>query len=323
MNSQHQRVVPSGAEARAVLCTVRDLVRYASTRFHAAELSFGHGSAAAVDEAAYLVLWALHLSPERLEPFWDARLTAAEISSVLELIERRCVERVPASYLTGEAWLRGLRFKSDARALVPRSLIAEALDESFAIRLEAHPPAAPAWPARVLDLCTGGGSISVFAADCFPQAAIVASDCSEAALELAAENIELHGCSERIELLHGDLYAPLGEQRFDLILCNPPYVNSAAMAALPAEFLAEPQAALAGGSDGMDLVRRILAGAVLHLESDGILLLEIGHEAEHFEQAFPTLEFSYLEVTAGAQMLVLVTRAQIAAAIDRTPDSSE
>lgn len=323
MNSQHQRVVPSGAEARAVLCTVRDLVRYASTRFHAAELSFGHGSAAAFDEAAYLVLWALHLSPERLEPFWDARLTAAEISSVLELIERRCVERVPASYLTGEAWLRGLRFKSDARALVPRSLIAEALDESFAIWLETHPPAAPAWPARVLDLCTGGGSIAVFAADCFPQAAIVASDCSEAALELAAENIELHGCSERIELLHGDLYAPLGEQRFDLILCNPPYVNSAAMAALPAEFLAEPQAALAGGSDGMDLVRRILAGAVLHLESDGILLLEIGHEAEHFEQAFPTLEFSYLEVTAGAQMLVLVTRAQIAAAIDRTPDSSE
>lgn len=320
MSSLHQRGVASGDEARAVVCTVRDLVRYATTRFEAAELSFGHGSAAAFDEAVYLVLWSLHLPPERLEPFWDARLTATEISSVLELIERRCRERLPASYLTGEAWLRGLRFKSDARALVPRSLIAEALDESFPIWLEAHPPGAVDWPARVLDLCTGGGSIAIFAADCFPQAAIVASDCSQAALELAAENIELHGCTERIELLHGDLYEPLGGQRFDLILCNPPYVNSAAMAALPPEFLAEPQAALAGGSDGMDLVRRILAGAVLHLESDGILLLEIGHEAEHFEQAFPTLEFSYLEVSAGARMLVLVTRAQIAVAIDRTPD---
>ncbi len=320
MNTSHQRVVPNGDDGRATLRTVRDLVRYATTRFEAARLSFGHGSAAAFDEAVYLVLWSVHLPPERLEPFWDARLTAAEISATLELVERRCSERLPASYLTGEAWLRGMRFKSDARALVPRSLIAEALDEGFGPWLEIHHPVPPHWPGRVLDLCTGGGSIAIFAAECFPQAGIVASDKSAAALELAAENLVLHGLEERIELLQGDLYEPLGSQRFDLILCNPPYVNSASMAALPPEFRAEPPAALAGGNDGMDLVRAILGGAPRHLEGEGIMLLEIGHEAEHFEAAFPALEFSYLEVSAGERMLVLVTRAQIAAAIDRAPD---
>ncbi len=323
MSSLHQRIVPTGDEGRAALVSVRDLVRYATSRFEAAQLSFGHGSAAAFDEAVYLVLWSLHLPPDRLEPFWDARLTAPEIGATLELIERRCTERVPASYLSGEAWLRGMRFKTDARALVPRSLIAEALDESLGPWLEIHHEAPPQWPARILDLCTGGGSIAIFSAECFPQAEIIASDQSPTALELAAENLALHGLGARIALVQGDLYEPLGGQRFDLILCNPPYVNAASMAALPPEFLAEPRAALAGGSDGMDLVRRILGGAALHLASAGLLLLEIGHEADHFEAAFPALEFSYLEVSAGARMLVLVTSAQITAAIDRAPGCFE
>ena len=322
MSKLHQRALPSPDDARASLRTVRDLVRYASTRLAAAGLSFGHGTGTAFDEAVYLVLWSLHLPPERIDPFWDARLTAAELESGITLIERRCREKLPASYLTGEAWLRGMRFKSDERALVPRSLIAEALDEGFWPWIEANHRPGPGWPGRILDLCTGGGSIAIFAAHCFPQAEVVATDIAPRALELAAENLAEHGLAGRIELLQGDLFAPLGEQRFELILCNPPYVNAASMAALPAEFLAEPQNALGGGGDGMDLVRRILAGATGHLTDDGVMLLEIGHEADNFEAAFQALEFSYLEVSAGERMLVLMTRAQLAAALDRSAESS-
>lgn len=323
MTGLGQRAIPTREQARAVLRTVRDLVRYASSRFAAAELSFGHGSADAYDEAVYLVLWSLHLGPERLEPFLDARLTEAEIGAAVELIERRCVERIPASYLTGEAWLRGLRFRADARALVPRSLIAEALDEGLEPWLASGDELPGDWPARVLDLCTGGGSLAILAALHFPDAALVGADLSSDALALAAENLALHGLTQRIALAQGDLYEPLAEQRFDLILCNPPYVNAVAMAALPPEYRAEPPAALAGGPDGMDLVRRILAGALRHLDDSGVLLLEIGQEAGHFEAAFPALEFSYVEVSAGSHMLVLVTRAQIAALAHRTPGALE
>lgn len=299
------RVLPGPMHAVRELVTVRDCIRYACTRFEATPVAYGQGTDNAWDEAVWLVLWALHLPLERLDPFLDARLTTRERRTVIDLVERRCRERLPAAYLTGEAWLRGIRLRADPRALVPRSLIAEALDEGL-----------DAWlgepPTSVLDLCTGGGSIAVLAAMRFPEARIDAADLSEDALALARENLALHHLEDRVELLQGDLFAPLGRRRYSLVLCNPPYVNAGSMAKLPPEFLAEPQGALAGGADGMDLVRGILAGAPAHLEPEGMLLLEIGHEAAHFERAFPKLEFAWLPVTAGDDQLVLVTREQLA-----------
>jgi ribosomal protein L3 glutamine methyltransferase len=299
------RLVPGPLQAARELLTIRDCLRYACTRFEAAGVAYGQGTDNAWDEAVWLLLWCLHLPPDRLDPFLDARLTSRERRLVLELIDRRCRERVPSAYLTGEAWLRGLRFRADPRALVPRSLIAEAIEESLDDWLPEEGPAA------VLDLCTGGGSIAVFAAHRFPSAEIDAADLSADALALAAENVALHGLQARIRLLQGDLFGPVADRRYGLILCNPPYVNAGSMAALPPEFLAEPSRALAGGVDGMDLVRRILAQAPAHLEPGGLLLLEIGHEARHFEAAFPALEFAYLPVTAGDDQLVLASREQI------------
>jgi len=305
------RSVPGSVVAARELSTVRDCLRYACTRFEAAGLTYGHGTDNAWDEAAWLVLWSLHLPLDRLEPVLDARLTAEERLFVLELVDRRCRERVPTAYLTGEAWLRGMRFKADGRALVPRSLVAEALDGPLNDWLSAD------GPASVLDLCTGGGSLAICAAHRFAHAQVDASDLSTQALSLARENLALHGMQRRIELFHGDLFAALTGRRYDLILSNPPYVNSRSMSALPAEYRAEPHAALAGGADGMDIVRRILAEAPAHLNEGGLLLVEIGHEAPHFEAAFPQLEFAYLPVSAGDDQLVLLTREQLLRAAAR------
>lgn len=306
-----ERVVADARAAAREFRTLRDLLRWAVSRFEAAGLAYGHGTDNAWDEAVALLLFALHLPPDRLDPYLDARLTRAEREAAAALVERRIATRLPAPYLTGEAWLRGLRFACDRRALVPRSPIAEALDEALPQWLALHRPSATAAPRRVLDLCTGGGSLAIFAAHLFPDADVVGADLSSDALALAAKNASLHGLDERIEWLRSDLFASLGARRFDLIVCNPPYVNEASMQALPAEFRAEPQDALAGGSDGMDLVRRIVARAHAHLETDGLLLLEIGHEAEHFEAAFPALEFHYLPVAAGDRLLVLVEAARL------------
>lgn len=315
-----ERAAPSSADARATLRTLRDLLRFAVSRFEAAGLAYGQGTDNARDEAAWLLLWSLHLPPDELETWLDCRLTGAEIDAALALVERRCDERVPAAWLTGEAWLRGLRFRCDARALVPRSLIAEALEESLADWLAEDMPewldadagaqeGSEGWPERVLDLCTGGGSLAILAALRFPGAEVVGSDLSADALSLAAENLALHQLEDRVRLAQGDLFAGLAAgERFDLILCNPPYVNAASMAALPPEFLAEPQIALAGGTDGMDFVRRLLDEAPARLNPRGLLVLEIGHEAEHFEAAFPDLEFAWLPVTAGERMIVAATR---------------
>ncbi|MCD6733367.1 MAG: 50S ribosomal protein L3 N(5)-glutamine methyltransferase [Burkholderiaceae bacterium] len=310
-----RRLADADAAARE-LRTLRDLLRWAVSRFECAGIAYGHGTDNPRDEAVALLLWALHLPPDPLDPWLDARLPRAERRAVAELVERRIASRVPAAYLTGEAWLRGMRFACDARALVPRSLIAEALDEALPQWLDLH-PRTPSWPAAILDLCTGGGSLAILAADRFPDAQVVGADLSADALALAATNRESHGLQQRVELVQGDLFAPLRAHRFDLILCNPPYVNEASMQALPPEFGAEPRAALAGGRDGMDLVRRIIADAPAHLADEGALLLEIGHEAAHFEAAFPELEFHYLPVTAGERMLVLVEAAQLAAAAAR------
>jgi ribosomal protein L3 glutamine methyltransferase len=300
------RVNANPDDAGATLQTLRDLLRYAVTRFEAAGLSYGHGTGDSYDEAVWLLLWSLRLPPQRLEPFLDARLLRPEIDFAVQLVERRCAERLPAAYLTGEAWLHGLRFLSDPRALVPRSLIADALAQGLDDWMSEE-------PAQVLDLCTGGGSIAVLAALRYPQAQVTASDISTDALALAHANVELFQLGERIKLVAGDLFGGLAGRRYDLILCNPPYVNQASIDALPPEFRAEPPGALAGGVDGMDLVRRIIEQAPLHLNDGGGLLLEIGHEAAFFEAAFSRLEFAYLPVPAGDNQLVWVTRDQLTA----------
>jgi len=303
MSVASHRAAPDPVAAQQALRTVRDLVRHAESCLRAAGVAFGHGTDDPRDEAAWLVLWSLHLPPDRLEPYLDARLAPEEIRAAIALVQRRCTERLPAAYLTGEAWLRGLRFIADARALVPRSLLAEILDDDGlgdwidAERVES-----------VLDLCTGGASIAVFAALRYPHAHITATDLSAEALALAGENVALHGLSARIALRQGDLYEAVGAETFDLILTNPPYVNAMSMAALPAEFRAEPQAALAGGSDGMDLVRRIVAGARARLRPGGALAIEIGHEADHFEAAFASLEFAYLPSAGADRAVVLIER---------------
>lgn len=297
------RALPVLGQARTTLTTIRDLVRWAVTRLQASGAVYGQGTTEAWDEAAWLVLWSLHLPLERLEPMLDARVTPDEVDATLALIERRCTERVPTAYLTGEAWLRGLRFEATPAALIPRSLLAELIDpERLAPWID------PDAVEDVLDLCTGGASLAVVAAHALPGARVVATDLSEPALALASRNVAAHGLEHRVALRRGDLFAPLAGEQFDLIVCNPPYVNADSMQRLPPEFLHEPRSALAAGTDGMDLVRRLLAEAGAHLRGHGVLLLEIGHEAAHFEAAFPTLEFTYVPTAGGDDQVVLITR---------------
>jgi ribosomal protein L3 glutamine methyltransferase len=303
-----RRVVASSEDAASSLRRVRDLVRHAVSRLCQARVAFGHGTEDVHDEAIWLVCWVLHLPVAHYAALADASVAWSEVRAVLDLVERRCAEPKPLAYLVGEAWLMGYRFRCDARALVPRSLIAEALVEGA---LEPHLPeplrAGDGAGARVLDLCTGGGSLAIIAATLWPQAEVTGSDISADALALAAENVADYGLADRLRLVQGDLFEGLARRRFDLILCNPPYVNADSMAALPAEFRAEPEAALAGGEDGMDLVARILAAAPAHLRPDGLLVIEIGHEARHFERRFAGLEWAWIGVTQGEDRIVAVT----------------
>lgn len=284
--------------------TVRDLLRFAVSRFNQAELSFGHGSANAYDEAAYLILHTLHLPLDLLEPFLDARLSAAEIDAVLNVIERRAGQRVPAAYITQEAWMHGFRFYVDERVIVPRSFIGELLEEGLEPWLDQEDG-----PTDVLELCTGSGCLSILAALQWPNATIDAVDLSPDALVVANRNVDEYKLEDRIRLHEGDLYAPLPPGvHYDVILTNPPYVNETSMQALPPEYLAEPRMALAGGNDGMDIVRRILADAPRHLKPHGVLVVEIGNERENVEAAFPDLDLVWLPTSAGEDQVFLVTR---------------
>jgi ribosomal protein L3 glutamine methyltransferase len=296
--------VAKADEAERSLSSIGDFTRWAVSRFGEAGIAYGQSSVDALDEALALIRWSLHLPPEDALRWFDAQLAPSERKALVAAVEARCRLRVPSAYITGEAWLRGLRFHSDARALVPRSLIAEAIDTALPDWLDGA-LLEMGWPRRILDLCTGGGSLAVLAADRFPNATVVASDIDTQALELARDNVALYQLSDRIELRHGDLLDSVAGERFDLIVCNPPYVNHRSMERLPPEYQAEPRHALDGGDDGMDLIRHLLAKVHQHLNPGGILLLEIGHEAPHFEAAFPRLEFAYLPVTVGEQMVVL------------------
>jgi ribosomal protein L3 glutamine methyltransferase len=286
--------------------TVRDLLRFAVSRFNQAELSFGHGSANAYDEAAYLILHTLHLPLDLLDPFLDARLSPAEIDAVLNVIERRAADRVPAAYITQEAWMHGFRFHVDERVIVPRSFIGELLQDGLQPYVED-----PEQVSAVLELCTGSGCLAILAAHAFPNADIDAVDLSAPALEVATRNVTDYKLDDRIALFEGDLYAPLAERRYDVIITNPPYVNAASMQELPAEYKHEPDMALAGGADGMDIVRRIIAEARNWLTENGVLVVEIGNERAHVEAAFGGLDLVWLSTSAGDDNVFLIQAADL------------
>lgn len=286
--------------------TIRDLLRHAVSRFQGAELYFGHGSNNAYDEAAYLILFTLNLPIDRLDPFLDARLLSDEIASVLDVIERRTTDRIPAAYLTREAWLGDYRFYVDERALIPRSFIAELIPEKFAPWIS-NPDSVE----NVLELCTGSGCLAIMLAEVFPNAAVDATDISEDALDVAEINIADYELQERVELIESNLYDNLPPMKYDLIVANPPYVNSTSMDALPEEYRHEPQNALAGGTDGMDLVRRIVSEAGKWLTNDGILVVEIGNEFENAEAAFPNLELTWLSTSGGDDRVFLIEARQL------------
>jgi ribosomal protein L3 glutamine methyltransferase len=286
--------------------TLRDLLRHAVTRFNTEGLFFGHGNSSAYDEAAYLILHTLKLPLDKLDPFLDARLLPEEISDVLAMIDRRTSERLPAAYLTNEAWLTDYRFYVDERVIVPRSFIAEIIPEQFQPWVT-DPDAVT----NVLELCTGSGCLAIMLADAFPNAQVDAVDLSTDALEVAKKNVAEYELQDRITLYHSDLYDKLPTKKYDLIVTNPPYVNSTSMSTLPAEYKAEPQMALAGGDDGMDLVRRIVAGAKERLTPQGALVVEIGNEFAHAEAAFTELELTWLSTSAGDEAVFLVTAEQL------------
>jgi len=297
---------------------LNELLIQARQRLEAAQLAYGHGTTNAQDEAAWLVLWQLGLPLDSdLETLARRRVTAEEQSAVLALIQRRIDTREPAAYLTGEAWLQGVPFYVDRRAIVPRSFIAELLAEG------SIDPWLDERSRDVLDLCTGNGSLAVLAAMAYPDVRVTGADISPDALAVARINVDRHGLQHRIRLVESDgLAACRGP--WDLILCNPPYVSAQSMATLPPEYLAEPGLALdgntAGSRDGMDFVRALLRGAARCLKPDGVLVLEIGNEREHFEAAFPQLEAIWLETSAGDdQVLLLTLESLLALPISQAP----
>ena len=293
---------------------VIDLITEQSARLKQAGVSFGHGTTNSFDEAAWLVLWALGMQFGDLESKAKRELTPQEQAKAEALVTERIATRKPAAYLTREAWLQNVPFHVDERAIVPRSFIAELLADGEG------DGTLDAWlserTVRVLDLCTGNGSLAVIAAMAYPEITVDACDLSADALAVARINVDRHRLAHRIALIESDLFASV-TGRYDLIVCNPPYVNAASMADLPAEYRAEPAIALAGGEDGMDLVRRIVAGAALHMTDDAVIVLEIGHERAHFEQAFPRLEVAWLPTSAGDDQVLLVTRDALARWSDR------
>lgn len=294
------------AEAGMQLHTVRDCVRFAVSRFNQTGLFFGHGSDTAYDEAVYLILHSLHLPLDQLDPFLDSRLTASEVQSVLDVLKRRVNERLPAAYLTQEAWLGEYRFYVDERVIVPRAFIAELLRDQLAPWVT-DPDAV----SSVLDLCTGSGCLAILAALAFPDARIDAADLSPDALAVARINVSSYELDDQIELMLSDLFAGLRGRTYDLIVSNPPYVNAASVATLPEEYRHEPALALGSGEDGLDATRIILAQAREHLNPDGILIVEIGHNRNALEAAYPHLPFTWLDTSAGDQHVFLLRRDEL------------
>ena len=291
------------------MSTVLQAINQAAAQLEAAGVSYGHGTTNAFDEAAWLVLWRLNLPLDCLNSHENRPLTGMESAQIATLLRARIETRQPAAYLTNEAWLQGVPFYVDERVIIPRSLIAELIVDAnsqgtldYWLRQDTQ---------NVLDLCTGNGSLAILAAMAFPDVRVHGADISQDALAVAAINVQKHGLQDRIDLIQSDGLAQckgIAGKPYDLILCNPPYVNATSMAKLPAEYLAEPSISLAGGSDGMDFIRPMLQAAPAFMSKQAVLVLEIGNEREHFERAFPRLESVWLETSAGEDQVLLLER---------------
>lgn len=287
------------------LLTIRDFIRWGASRFDEADLYFGHGTDNALDESAQLVLAALHLAPDLPPMYLDARLTPGEREQVLALLRRRLEERLPAPYLTHKTWFAGIEFYLDERVLVPRSPLAELIEGRF------EPWVVADQLDRVLDLCTGGGCIGLATALHLPEVRVDLADISGPALEVARHNLARYRLQDRVETIQSDLFQALAGRRYDLILCNPPYVDAQDLAALPPEYHREPLLGLAGGADGLDLVRPILANAVEFLEPGGTLIVEVGNSADALMEQFPQVPWVWLEFERGGDGVFLLTREQL------------
>ncbi|MHB1174195.1 MAG: 50S ribosomal protein L3 N(5)-glutamine methyltransferase [Sulfuriferula sp.] len=288
------------------LITVRDWLRFGVSRMNAASVFFGHGTTNAYDEAAYLILHSLHLPLDRLDPFLDACLTEVEREDLKQVFEKRVKQRMPAAYITHQAWLGEFEFYVDERVIIPRSFIAELLREQLSPWVE--------YPESVhtgLDMCTGSGCLAILMAHAFPDAAIDAVDISADALAVAERNINDYQLRAQIQTIKSDLFNQLSGRTYDVIVSNPPYVNAPSMAMLPAEYRAEPQLALASGADGLEHIRAILATAPDHLNPGGILIAEIGHNRDALEEVFPNLSFTWLDTGDSDEYVFLVTREQL------------
>jgi ribosomal protein L3 glutamine methyltransferase len=287
--------------------SVADLIRYGAAEFERAGLAYGHGTGTAVDDAAALVFHVLGLDHDSAAEAYETRPDARARESVLAMFAERISRRIPAAYLMGRMWFAGLEFEVDPRVIVPRSPFAELILASF------RPWVEPARVRRVLDLCTGSGCIGIACARALPASRVEAVDISKQALELARRNVARHRLANRVRLLEGDLYRPIAHRRYDIIVANPPYVSDAEMSELPREYGHEPDVALRAGSDGLDVVRRILAGAARHLETDGTLFVEVGNSEARLEAAFPGLPFLWLEFEHGGGGVFRLTRAELEA----------
>lgn len=287
------------------LHTLRDYVRWGMTQFQHTGVFYGHGTDNAYDEALVLILHTLHLPHDCVAPTLDARLTLAEREQVLSVLETRFQKRMPAPYITGEAWFAGIPFRVDKRVLIPRSPIAELIEAGF------DPLLGDNYPNRILDLCTGGGCIGIACALHLTDTEVVLADISADALVVAGLNIERHQVEDRVRVVESDLFSSLAGECFDLIVSNPPYVDARDVAELPAEFRHEPMLALAAGTDGLDLARRILREAASHLTPQGILIVEVGNSWTALEEAYPQVPFTWLEFERGGHGVFLLTHAQL------------
>lgn len=288
------------------LFTIRDWIRFAVSKFEASDIFYGHGTDNGYDEAVWLIMSALHLPMDTLDNFFDARLTEAERIKLADFIEQRISKHTPTAYLLKEAWLQGLKFYVDERVLIPRSFIAELLNNDLSPWIEF-----PELIESAADICTGSGCLGILLASAFPNAAIDVIDISQDAIDVANINIANYGLEAQITAIKSDMFSALNDKKYDVIISNPPYVDAPAMAALPAEYRNEPQLALGSGEAGLDHTHTILREAANYLTDDGILIVEIGHNREALEAAYPNIVFNWLEVSSGNEFVFLLTRDQL------------
>ncbi|MEY3742952.1 MAG: hypothetical protein RLZZ541_7 [Pseudomonadota bacterium] len=288
------------------LQTIRDWLRYAVSQFEASDIFYGHGTDNAYDEAVWLIMSALHLPMDTLNNFLDARLTASERSKLASFIDQRITQHTPTAYLLKEAWLQGLKFYVDERVLIPRSFIAELLNTDLSPWVEF-----PEMIESAADICTGSGCLGVLLASVFPNAAVDVIDISQDAIDVANINIANYGLDAQVTAIKSDMFSALTGKKYDIIISNPPYVDAPSMAALPAEYQNEPQLALGSGIAGLDHTHTILREAANYLNDDGILIVEIGHNRDALEAAYPNIIFNWLEVSSGTEFVFLLTKSQL------------